>query len=175
MKTNKIGAAIVLGGLTAGTLDFMAAMGIYHLSAQTVGKSIACGWFGKSAMQGGWDVAVSGIASHYAILLGAAALYVLAAAAEPALRRRAWIAGPLFGLGVYLVMHFVIVPLSAAHGASQPKRAFRRGVLEPPFPGGPADCALVPSPAGQGLMGRGKREEMARPERFERPTLRFVV
>jgi hypothetical protein len=49
MKTNKIGAAIVLGGLTAGTLDFMAAMGIYHLSAQTVGKSIACGWFGNGA------------------------------------------------------------------------------------------------------------------------------
>jgi hypothetical protein len=121
MKTNKIGAAIVLGGLTAATLDFLAAMAIYHLSVETVGKSIARGWFGKSAMRGGWDVAVIGIASHYAILLGAAAIFVLAAAAEPALRRRAWIAGPLFGVGVYLAMHFVMVPLSAAHGASQPK------------------------------------------------------
>jgi hypothetical protein len=110
--------AIVAGGLTAATCDFIAAMLIYHLPALTVGHAVARGWFGKAAMQGGNDVAAIGIASHYAILLIAAAIFVLTSLRSPILRRRAWITGPLFGVCIYVVMHFVIVPLSAAKSSN---------------------------------------------------------
>lgn len=113
--------AILAGGLTAATCDFIAAMLIYHLPAVTVGKAVARGWFGREkAMAGGLDVAAIGIVSHYAILLVAAAIFVFASLRFPILRRRAAILGILFGLCIYLVMHFVVLPLSAA-GPGNPK------------------------------------------------------
>lgn len=57
------------------------------------------------------------MASHYAILIVAAAVFVLTSLRVPALRRLWWITGPLFGACVYVAMHYVIVPLSKApHG-----------------------------------------------------------
>ena len=113
--------AILAGGLTAATCDFIAAMLIYHLPAVTVGKAVARGWFGREkAMAGGLDVAAIGIVSHYVILLVAAAIFVFASLRFPILRRRAVIVGVLFGLCIYVVMHFVVLPLSAA-GPGNPK------------------------------------------------------
>jgi len=107
--------AIVAGGLTAATCDFIAAMLIYHLPALTVGKAVARGWFGREkAMAGGFDVAIIGIVSHYAILMVAAAIFVFASLRFAILRRRAVIVGILFGLCIYAVMHFVVLPFSAA-------------------------------------------------------------
>lgn len=59
-------------------------------------------------------VDVIGIASHYAVLLAASAIFVLSSLRLPILRRMAWVAGPLFGVAIYVVMHFVVVPLSHA-------------------------------------------------------------
>ena len=116
-----IAPAIVAGGLTAATCDFIAAMLIYHLPALTVGKAVARGWFGREkAMAGGLDVSIIGIVSHYSILLAAAAIFVFASLRFPILRRRAVIVGILFGLCIYVVMHFVVLPLSAA-GPGNPK------------------------------------------------------
>jgi hypothetical protein len=113
--------AIVAGGLTAATCDFIAAMLIYHLPALTVGKAVARGWFGREkAMAGGLDVSIIGIVSHYSILLVAAAIFVFASLRFPILRRRAVIVGIFFGLCIYAVMHFVVLPLSAA-GPANPK------------------------------------------------------
>src|SRR3954451_24578049 len=107
--------AIVAGGLTAATCDLIAAMLIYHLPLLTVGKAGARGWFGREkAMAGGLDVSIIGIVSHYSILLVAAAVFVFASLRSPVLRRRGVIAGILFGLCIYAVMHFVVLPLSAA-------------------------------------------------------------
>jgi hypothetical protein len=113
--------AIVAGGLSAATCDFIAAMLIYHLPALTVGKAVARGWFGREkAMAGGLDVSIIGIVSHYSILLVAAAIFVFASLRFPILRQRAVIVGVLFGLCIYGVMHFVVLPLSAA-GPGNPK------------------------------------------------------
>ena len=114
----KVLTAILAAGLTAATFDFIAAMLIYHLDAVTVGHAVARGWFGKAAMTGGMDVAIIGALSHYAILLIAAATFVLTSLRFPILRRLAWITGPLFGICIYVVMHVVIVPLSAAKSAN---------------------------------------------------------
>lgn len=113
-------AAILAGGFMAATFDFFAAMLIYGGTASGVAHAIARGWYGDAVKTMPPIVDVIGIASHYMILLIAAAIFVLTSLRFPVLRRMAWITGPLFGVCIYLVMHFVIVPLSAVHKISNP-------------------------------------------------------
>jgi uncharacterized membrane protein YagU involved in acid resistance len=120
-RPDKVLIAILAAGLTAATFDFLFAMGMNHLDWVTIGHAVARGWYGKAAMQGGLDVALVGIASHYAILLIASAIFVFASLRFPILRRMAWIVGPLFGACIYGVMHYVILPLSAVHAVANPK------------------------------------------------------
>jgi hypothetical protein len=114
-------AAILGGGFMAATFDFFAAMLIYHGTASGVAKAIARGWYGDAVKTMPPIVEPIGIASHYFILIVAAAIFVGASLRLPVLRRIAWIAGPLFGICIYVVMHFVVVPLSAVHAVNNPK------------------------------------------------------
>jgi hypothetical protein len=57
---------------------------------------------------------VLGCQLHFAIAIGAALVYHALGVKVPAMARRPWLAGPTFGLGVFTVMHYVVVPLSAA-------------------------------------------------------------
>ncbi|HZZ68825.1 MAG TPA: hypothetical protein VFE18_11700 [Phenylobacterium sp.] len=114
-------AAILGGGFMAATFDFFAAMLIYGGPASGVAHAIARGWFGAAVKTMPPIVDVIGIASHYAILLVAAAIFVLASLRFPILRQRAWITGPLFGVCIYLVMHLIVLPLSAVHAMNNPK------------------------------------------------------
>ena len=118
---NVIGA-ILAGGFMAATFDFFAAMLIYHGTATGVAKAIARGWYGDDVKPGGTTIEVVGMASHWGILLIAAAIFVLTSLRFPVLRRRAWITGPLFGVCIYIVMHYVIVPLSMVHRVNNPKQ-----------------------------------------------------
>jgi hypothetical protein len=113
-RKNKVLAAIIGGGITAAALDLAAAVLIYHGAAVGVMKAIARGWLGQAALTGGAPAAALGLASHTLMLIVAAAIFVLATLKAPILRRRFWIAGPVFGAGVYVVMHYVVVPLSRA-------------------------------------------------------------
>jgi uncharacterized membrane protein YagU involved in acid resistance len=119
-RASRIAAAIVSAGLTAGVFDFTIACLESGLPPLTIGKAVARGWFGKAAMQGGLDVALIGMASHFAIMLAFAAAFVLASLREPALRRWFFLAGPLYGAVIFDVMRFIVLPLSAA-GYSMPK------------------------------------------------------
>ena len=112
--------AILAGGVVAGIFDLGVACAESGLPPLTIGKAVARGWFGKAAMQGGADVAVIGIASHFAIMLAFAAAFVLASLKEPMLRRRFYVTGPLYGAIIFDTMRFVVLPLSAA-GYSMPK------------------------------------------------------
>jgi len=118
-RRNVLGA-ILAGGFMAATFDFFAAMLIYGGTASGVAHAIARGWYGDAVKTMPPIVDVVGIASHYMILLIAAAIFVAASLRFPVLRRRAWVTGPLFGVCIYVVMHFVIVPLSAVHKISNP-------------------------------------------------------
>lgn len=118
-RRNVLGA-ILAGGFIAATLDFFAAMLIYGGTASGVAHAIARGWYGEAVKTMPPIVDVIGMASHWGILLIAAAIFVGASLKVPILRRRAWITGPLFGICIYIVMHVVIVPLSQAP-ANSPK------------------------------------------------------
>jgi hypothetical protein len=110
--------AIVLAGAAAATLDLAFAFTFY---GATVGASplrilhsIASGAFGMAAFDGGIATAAFGLLAHYFILIVAASFYFAASTRVAALRRRAAICGPLFGVAIYCVMHYVVLPLSAA-------------------------------------------------------------
>lgn len=101
--------------LAAGTLDILAAiLTNLQVSAQVVLQSVAGGWLGSGAYRGGWLTAWLGLATHYALMLVIAGLYVMAAARLPVLRRRWFPAGVAWGVVVWLAMTFVVVPLSAS-------------------------------------------------------------
>jgi hypothetical protein len=119
-RTPRIWAAIVGAGLTAGVFDFTVACVESGKPPLFIGKAVATGWFGKAAIQGGLDVSLIGIASHFTIMLSFAAAFVLASLREPALRRWLFVAGPLYGAVVFDVMRFIVMPLSAA-GYGMPK------------------------------------------------------
>src|SRR5438477_2078503 len=90
----RILTAIAGGGLMAGVFDFTVACVESGKPPLFIGKAVATGWFGKAAIQGGLDVSLIGIASHFAIMLAFAAAFVLASVKEPALRRWFFVAGP---------------------------------------------------------------------------------
>ena len=110
--------AVLLAGTAAATLDLAFAFAFY---GATVGASplrilhsIASGAFGMAAFDGGIATAAFGLLAHYFILIVAASLYYAASTRAPALRQRAALCGPLFGVAIFCVMHYVVLPLSAA-------------------------------------------------------------
>ena len=110
--------AILLAGVTAATLDLAFAFSFYGatLGASPIRilHSIASGAFGMAAFDGGIATATFGLLAHYFILMVAASLYYAASTRALALRQRAAVCGPLFGVAIYCVMHYVVLPLSAA-------------------------------------------------------------
>ena len=110
--------AILFAGAAAATLDLTFAFAFY---GTTVGASplrilhsIASGAFGMAAFDGGIATAAFGLIAHYFILIVAASFYFVASTRVAALRQRAAICGPLFGVAIYCVMHYIVLPLSAA-------------------------------------------------------------
>jgi hypothetical protein len=119
--------AVLLGGFIAGTIDVFAASLINHINLVVILHSIASGLLGKNSFYGGWPSAAVGLVLQWAMALVIAAIYVLASRSIPALARH-WIWGGLaYGVGIYFVMNFVVVPLSAApfknHHLMLPKAA----------------------------------------------------
>lgn len=105
--------AILWGGFTAGTIDIGAAAIITQLSPILVMKIVAGGLLGQAAFQGDASIAALGMVLQWAMSLVIAAIFVIAARRLAGLTRR-WIASGLaYGVVVYFVMNYVVVPLSA--------------------------------------------------------------
>lgn len=111
MRTSDL-KAILLGGLIAGTIDIGAAALINLLSPVFIMKVIAGGLLGKAALAGGASIAFLGLVLQWVMSLLIAAVYVFGSRRLPALRNR-WILGGLaYGVGVFFVMNYVVLPLS---------------------------------------------------------------
>jgi hypothetical protein len=113
--------AIAAGGLIAGALDILDAIVMAYAMRGTapgrVLQSVASGLIGRDAYAGGATTAWLGLGLHFFIATTAAAVYVLASARLPLLRRRAVACGLAFGLAVWAFMRYVVVPLSAIGGS----------------------------------------------------------
>ena len=105
--------AVLLGGLIAGTLDIGAAALINGVNPIVILLVVASGVLGKAAFHAGLSAAALGILLQWAMSLLIAAVYVLASDRLPALKRH-WLAGGLaYGVGVFIVMNYLVMPLSA--------------------------------------------------------------
>jgi len=107
---------ILAGGAIAGTLDIAFAFtfaGMHGASPLRVLQFIASGLLGKDSFGDGWWSGALGAVCHYTILTVATSLYLVTSRRFSALARHPFICGPLYGVTIYLVMNFIIVPLSA--------------------------------------------------------------
>ncbi|CAM5227260.1 hypothetical protein [Rhodanobacter lindaniclasticus] len=107
-------AAIAWGGLVAGTIDIGAASLINGINPLVILRAIASGLLGRAAFAGGLPVSLLGLLLQWAMSLLIAAIFVLAARRMAWMRRRWVAAGLAYGAVVFVVMEFVVVPLSAA-------------------------------------------------------------
>lgn len=113
-SNNGNAVAIVGGGLVAGAVDIAVATVIYDLHPWTrTLQAVARGWYGKASFQMGTQSMIVGALSQAAICMIIAALYIYLSGS---LLRRPWLGGTLLGLVVYLVMNYVVAPLSKAGG-----------------------------------------------------------
>jgi hypothetical protein len=107
---------ILAGGVIAGTLDIAFAFtfaGLHGASPLRVLQYIASGLLGKDSFGYGWWSGALGAICHYTILTVATSLYLVTSRRFSALARHPFICGPLYGVAIYLVMNFIVVPLSA--------------------------------------------------------------
>jgi uncharacterized membrane protein YagU involved in acid resistance len=117
--------AIVYGGLTVAVLDGLDAIVFFGLRSGVgpvrIFKGIAGGLLGReAALAGGWPTALLGVAMHFTIATTIVAMFVLLSRRFPLLAQRPFVWGPLYGIGAYLVMNLVVLPLSALHGTGLP-------------------------------------------------------
>jgi uncharacterized membrane protein YagU involved in acid resistance len=118
---------IFLGGMTAGALDLSFAC----LNARLRGgfgpsmvlKAIASGLLGTHALFRGTGIAFLGLVLHFYIAFIWAAFFAVAALRWPILARHAVLCGALYGVFIFVVMKWIVLPLSA-----YPKPLWRNGI-----------------------------------------------
>jgi uncharacterized membrane protein YagU involved in acid resistance len=111
--------AILWGGILAGVFDILFAFiyygRLYHLTPVDILHSVAAGLVGRDAARnGGLATAALGAVLHFIIAFGAAAAYYIVSRKLGFLVRQAVVCGLLYGIVVYVVMNFVVLPLSAS-------------------------------------------------------------
>lgn len=114
-------------GLIAGTLDISDALifsAFRGVTPAQVFRFIASGLIGiRAAVQWGTAAVVLGVVLHYFIATSWTAIFYAASRRFAVLRRKPVISGLLYGAVVYVVMNFVVLPLSrvpARPGAASP-------------------------------------------------------
>ncbi|HVU00344.1 MAG TPA: hypothetical protein VHE30_01280 [Polyangiaceae bacterium] len=157
---NSLGRAILVGGLAAGILDAIDAVVAFKVvlgfDPIPIYQFVASGMLGPSAFAGGIATAGVGVGVHFLIAFSAAALFVLASTRLPLLRERHLAAGAVYGVGVYLFMNHVVIPLSLIPPSPFSLPLFLNGVL--------GHAALVGIPiawAARRYLGTGAGEPAA--------------
>jgi hypothetical protein len=109
---------ILTAGLVAGSLDGADAVvfigWMRGIPVARVFQFIASGALGVKSFHGGWATAALGGLFHFLIATGAAAVFYALSAKLPVVLRRPFAWGPVYGIGVFAFMHYLVVPLSAA-------------------------------------------------------------
>jgi hypothetical protein len=114
---------VLAGGLVAGALDMAYACAFWALKAgvpaRRILQSVAAGLLGRSSFEGGAATAALGLTLHLLIATSMSATYYLVARLWAFLRRRPVLCGAGYGLLLYGIMNYVVVPLSAAGPGSK--------------------------------------------------------
>jgi uncharacterized membrane protein YagU involved in acid resistance len=114
---------ILAGILAVAALDIVEPIVFYGLTRGTppirILQSVASGLLGRASYDGGGRSALLGAMLHLFIAAVVVIVYWLASRRLPALTRRPLLCGILYGLAVYAVMNFVVIPLSAIGGGAR--------------------------------------------------------
>ena len=111
--------ALLYGTLAVGMLDIADAFVFFWFRSGVqptrILQSISAGLLGReAAVAGGLRTASLGLALHFFIAFMVVLTYHLASRFLPILRTHAVVCGILYGIAVFAVMNFVVLPLSAA-------------------------------------------------------------
>lgn len=109
---------MLAGGLAAGTFDILYAWLFWAVKAgvpfERILQSVAAGLLGRGSFAGGAATAALGLALHYFIATTMSVAYYAVARRWPPLVRRPLPFGAAYGALLYVLMNYVVVPLSAA-------------------------------------------------------------
>jgi hypothetical protein len=112
-ENREILIGVLLGGVIAGAADIAAASLIYGRNPAFIAQLIAGGLLAKATFAGGMQTVILGTALQEAMGVLIAAIYAALSRFAPVLRRR-WVASGLaYGVVVFFVMNYFVVPLSA--------------------------------------------------------------
>jgi len=126
---------ILLGGLVVGILDMLFAFVFYGFILKIpylrIFQGVAAGLLGRdAAIEGGVKTFVLGLVLHFIVATCIAAVYYVMTLFLPFLIRHAVACGLIYGLVAYLVMNYVVIPLSAIDVS---KRTFNLSTILPAF------------------------------------------
>jgi uncharacterized membrane protein YagU involved in acid resistance len=111
-------APILAGGVLAGAIDLTYACTYHyfvnHIAPERIFQSIGSGLLGNASFEMGATSATIGFVAHFVILILAATLFNLVRRHFAYLREQPYLSGVVFGIGIYLTMNFIVLPLSAA-------------------------------------------------------------
>jgi uncharacterized membrane protein YagU involved in acid resistance len=109
--------AVVAGGLACGVLDIGAACTNAWLANGVapgrVLQAVASGLLGADAFKGGAGTAAFGLALHFCVAFGWAAVFYALSRRFKFLTQQAVISGLIYGAVVYLAMNYAVLPLAA--------------------------------------------------------------
>jgi uncharacterized membrane protein YagU involved in acid resistance len=108
--------AVLVGGSIAGALDILFAISFASyrgVPPERLLQTVASGLLGNAAFSGGINTAALGLLLHFGMSYLWAGIFLVAAWRLPSLLRQPLLSGVLFGVLVFLVMRFVVLPLSA--------------------------------------------------------------
>jgi hypothetical protein len=111
-----IALAVLAGGAAAAILDGLAATIDFRLrgiSFARLWQGVASGALGPSSFQHGNTTVFLGLVFHALIATTAALVFNVTANYAPVLLAHYVASGVLYGIAVYCVMNFVVIPLSA--------------------------------------------------------------
>jgi len=111
----KFGAlrAIVTAGLVVGVLDISSAFVIWWqrgVALQRGLQGIAAGLLGARSYEGGMATAGLGLALHFFVAFVVVSIFYLANRRIPFLTKQPLISGVFYGIGVYIVMYWLVLP-----------------------------------------------------------------
>lgn len=124
MEVERTRAAVLVlaGGIVAGALDITYAWAFWAIKAgvpaQRIFQSVAAGVLGRATFRGGAQTATLGLFLHFFIAIAMSVAYYFVARRWALLHQHPFRCGAVYGLLLYGVMNYIVVPLSAAGGGS---------------------------------------------------------
>jgi hypothetical protein len=105
--------AIVAAGLVVGVLDISSAFVIWWqrgVALQRGLQGITAGLLGGNSYEGGMATAGLGLALHFFVAFVVVSVFYLASRKIPFLMKQPLISGAFYGIGVYIVMYWFVLP-----------------------------------------------------------------